>query len=100
MTESKAPDVADLEDPNQLQRPKWLMPFLIAWIALVLAGYFAMTYAWDTTEPPAAPLPSTSTTTWSPECTAEDLDDGACHTYDDIRDAEWYSHTPSPTMQP
>jgi len=45
------------------------------------------------TDPHLEPSPSTSST-WSPECTAEDLDDGACYTYDDIRDLEWHTQDP------
>lgn len=90
MHETKPSEVAVLEDPDHVDRPVWLMPVLLVWIGLVLAGYFAMTYAWDTTEPAPAPSPSPSST-WSDECTAEDLDDGACYTWDDIRDLEWHS---------
>lgn len=44
---------------------------------------------------PATPAPSpSSSSTWSPECTAEDLEDGACYTWDDIRDLEWHSEAP------
>lgn len=95
MHETKAPDVADLAEPIQVERPWWLMPVLLVWSGLVLAGVLALTYAWDTVEPAPAPSPSPSpSSTWSDECTAEDLDDGACYTYDDIRDLEWHSEAP------
>lgn len=96
MTETKAPDVADLAEPIQVERPWWLMPVLLVWIVLVLAGVLALTYVWDTAEPPPAPAPapSPSQSAWSDECTAEDLDDGMCLTYDDIRDLEWQSEAP------
>lgn len=41
-----------------------------------------------------SPSPSPSSSAWSDECTAEDLDDGMCLTYDDIRDLEWHSEAP------
>ena len=84
-----------LSNPGVIEeRPWWVMPVLLVWIGLVLAGYFAMTYAWaDTTPAPSTPAPSPSS--WSPECTAEDLEDGMCLTYDDIRELEW--HTEGPT---
>ena len=96
MTETKAPDVADLAEPIQVERPWWLMPVLLAWIVLVLAGVLALTHAWDTVEPtPApAPAPSPSSSAWSDECTAEDLEDGACYTWDDIREQPTYSQGP------
>lgn len=79
-------------------RPAWLMPALLAWIALVVAGYLAMSYAWDANaDPDPAPaLPSpTSSPTHSDECTAEDVaEDGACLTWDDIRDLEWHTEAP------
>lgn len=80
---------ASSEEPHPEERPRWLMPFLVAWIALVLAGYFAMTYAWGTTEP--APAPS-----YQPdECTAEYIaENGICLTYDDIRNQPTYTQAP------
>ena len=90
MHETKVPDVAE----EELTRPRWLMPVLLVWIGLVLAGYLATTYAWaETTPAPTTPAPSPSST-WSPECTAEDLEDGACYTYDDIREQPTYSQGP------
>lgn len=71
---------------------RWTMPVLLAWIGLVLAGYFAMTYAWA--EPTPTPTPTPSPSAWSPECTAEDLDDGACLTWDDIRNQPTYTQAP------
>ena len=59
-------------------------------IALVLS-LVAMTD--DPASPTPAPSPSSSST-WSPECTAEDLEDGACLTYDDIRDLDWQTQAP------
>lgn len=89
MTETKAPEVDYLEAPDQVERPWWLMPVLLVWIGLVLAGYFAMTYAWGTTEP--APAPS-----YQPdECTAEYIaENGICLTYDDIRNQPTYTQAP------
>ncbi|HEY9416636.1 MAG TPA: hypothetical protein VIQ30_17910 [Pseudonocardia sp.] len=89
MTETKASDVADLEDQDQLQRPWWLMPVLLVWIGLVLAAYFAQTYAWGTTEPMPAP-------SYQPdECTAEDIaENGICLTWDDIRNQPTYTQAP------
>lgn len=46
----------------------------------------------DDTDPAPSPSPSS---TWSPECTAEDLDDGACYTWDDIRNQPTYSQGPN-----
>lgn len=51
------------------------------------------------TDPHPTPSPSPSST-WSPECTAEDLDDGACYTWDEIRDLEWHTNSPSATVTP
>lgn len=69
------------------ERPWWLMPFLLAWIALVLVAYFAMTYAWGTTEP--APAPTRD------ECTAEYIaENGICLTWDDIREQPTYTQAP------
>ena len=59
-------------------------------IALVLS-LVAMTD--DPASPSPAPSPSSSST-WSPECTAEDLEDGACYTWDDIREQPRYSQGP------
>lgn len=36
----------------------------------------------------------------SPECTEADLDDGACLTWDDIRDQPVYSQEPDPETSP
>jgi hypothetical protein len=75
------------EEPP-VERPWWLMPFLLAWIALVLAGYFAMTYAWGTTEPAPAYQPD--------ECTAEYVEqNGICLTWHDYHDGQpTYTHHP------
>jgi len=96
MIETKPSEVADLEDPDQVDRPAWLMPVLLVWIGLVLAGYLAMTYAWDTTtEPAPAPSPSPSSRPWSEDCTAEELNTGVCYlTWDDIRNQPTYTQSP------
>lgn len=57
-------------------------------IALYAATIAALLLAGCGAPPEPAPTPS-STPTHSSECTAEDLSDGACLTWDDIRDAEW-----------
>lgn len=75
------------EEPPE-DRPWWLMPVLLAWIVLVLGAYFAMTYAWGTTEP--APAPSQRD-----ECTAEYIaTNGICLTWDDIREQPTYTQAP------
>lgn len=82
---------AGAEEPRpDVERPRWLMPFLLAWIVLVLAGYFAMTYAWGTTEP--APAPS-----YEPdECTAEYVEqNGICLTWHDYHGGQ-PTYTQSP----
>lgn len=68
-----------------------LAGMMLGVVALVLS-LIAMTD--DPASPSPAPSPAPSST-WSPECTAEDLDDGACLTYDDIRDQPTYSQGPS-----
>lgn len=55
----------------------------VAGLVMMLAGPEAAT------DPHLEPSPSS---TWSPECTAEDLDDGACLTWDDIRNQPTYTH--------
>ena len=93
MTETKAPDVADLSEPIQVERPWWLLPVLLVWSGLVLAGVLALSYAWDTVEP--APAPSPSSRPWSEDCTAEELNTGVCYlTYDDIRNQPTYTQSP------
>ena len=90
MTEDRPRPVPNLPNPGRLEeRPRWVMPVLLAWIGLVLAGYLAMTYAWGTTEP--APTP-----TYEPdECTAEYVEEnGICLTWDDIREQPTYTQAP------
>lgn len=41
-----------------------------------------------------ADMPPSPSSTWSPECTAEDLEDGACLTWDDIREQPLQSEGP------
>lgn len=95
MTETKAPEVDYLEAPDQVERPRWLMPVLLVWIGLVLAGYFAMTYAWSENMPADIPAPSPSSRPWSEDCTAEELNTGVCYlTWDDIREQPTYTQAP------
>lgn len=69
------------EEPHPEERPRWLMPFLIAWIVLVLAGIVAMSYAWGATEPEPAYQPD--------ECTAEYVaENGICLTWHDYHDGQ------------
>lgn len=72
------------------------------WFLIVLAVVAALLFIVDTVratvdEPEPAPLsPSPSATTWSDECTADDLEDGACYTWDDIRDQPIHTQEPTP----
>lgn len=78
--------------------PSTITSWLIA-LAVLLCGVIAL---WGTftgpetaTDPHLEPVPpSPSSTTWSDECTAEDLDDGACLTWDDIRNQPTYTQAP------
>lgn len=96
MTEDRPRPTPRLPNPGHLEeRPWWVLPVLIVWIVLVLAGYLAMTYAWDTTEPAPAPSPSPSSRPWSEDCTAEELNTGVCYlTWDHIRDQPTYTQAP------
>lgn len=64
-------------------------------VGALVFGLLAIAGPETATDPQPEPSPSSSST-WSPECTAEDLDDGACYTWDDIRDLEWHSQSPTP----
>lgn len=66
-----------------------LCVLIVALVGLVMT----LTGPETATDPHVEPSPSPSST-WSPECTAEDLEDGACLTYDDIRDLDWQSEAP------
>lgn len=93
-----------LPNPGRLEGeepPRWLLPLMIAIsvlfiVALALMGHVRSEPAVD---PAPTPSPSPSST-WSPECTPEDLDDGACYTWDDIRDLEWHTISPAPAVTP
>lgn len=92
------PMTEDQPDPRlgpDAERPWWLMPLLLVWITVVLAGYFAMTYAWAETTPEPTPTPSPSSRPWSEDCTAEELNTGVCYlTWDDIREQPTYTQAP------
>lgn len=61
-------------------------------ISAVAALVMTLTGPETATDPHLEPSPSS--TTWSDECTAEDLDDGACLTWDDIRNQPTYTQSP------
>lgn len=78
----------------------WRRPTLLAASVGMVLGVVALVLSLlamsdDPASPspsPTPPLPTSSE--WSEECTAEDLDDGMCLTWDDIRDLEWHTQRP------
>lgn len=66
---------------------------LIAAVAALVMTLSGPEIATDPHPDPAPPSPSSSA--WSEECTAEDLEDGMCLTYDDIRNQPTYSQGPN-----
>lgn len=66
---------------------------LTRWPTVIVVGFAAAILVWALalalTEPKEIPEPGNPAL--SPECTAEDLDDGACLTWGDIRESEWHS---------
>ena len=93
-------DLMTEDRPESLPSPGRMGPlsFLLltlASIVMVLAvvGYLRTAPDEGPDDMPAD-IPPSPSSTWSDECTAEDLDDGACYTWDDIRDQPTYSQGP------
>lgn len=75
---------------------RWFLFAVAALAALVLViGTVRAMFA-DDPDPDLRPYPSPSPSSWSPECTEEDLADGMCLTYDDIRNQPFYTQEPTP----
>lgn len=65
----------------------WLLLALVTGVLAVVVGVAVL--GLRSAPVPASPAPSP--TAWSSECTEADLVDGACLTWDDIRDTELHT---------
>lgn len=77
---------------------RWFLFVVAVLVALVLVigAARAMLANDPDPDPDLRPYPSPSPSSWSPECTEEDLADGMCLTYDDIRNQPFYTQEPTP----
>lgn len=75
---------------------RWVLFAVAVLVALVLVIGTARAMLADDPDPDLRPYPSPSPSSWSPECTEEDLADGMCLTYDDIRNQPTYTQEPTP----